>query len=248
MSQQWVRIPDKLRPYAPILDPGVNTVSTGNASIDGAIGGFPRGSLVLLEFDLDVHQDVVRCIELSMIADFLSKERGVVWLPMYATDYKIIGDQIGQLVGPKVLSSSFRMLETEAKDINYPFVSTIEGSDAQQDLSLSSLRYMLGDSKEPFLSILGYDAMEPVYGPGVFKDTLPHIDSMRRGGNIVIAIASSMSQSLPSLREQAKMHIKFENMAGCIMACGQKPRTPYYYLDTENAEGRLPAPRLMPMI
>ncbi len=89
--------------------------------------------------------------------------------------------------------------------------------------------------------------MEGVYGPNVFKDTLQHIDAMRRGGHVVIAIASTMSQSLHQLREQAKIHIKFENMSGRVMACGQKPHTPYYYLEFKG-EQDLPAPVLMPMI
>jgi hypothetical protein len=71
---------------------------------------------------------------------------------------------------------------------------------------------------------------------------------MRRGGHVVIAIASTMSQSLAPLREQAKIHIRFENMSGCVMAAGMKPHTPYYYLEFASQEEKLPSPRLVPMI
>jgi Holliday junction resolvase len=113
---------------------------------------------------------------------------------------------------------------------------------------MSSLKYMLGDSASPYLSILGYDVMEGVYGSGVYKQTVAHIDAMRRAGHVVIAIASTMSQSLAPLREQAKMHLRFENMSGCVMAVGMKPHTPYYYLDFSEPEERLPTPKMVPMI
>ncbi len=245
----WVRIPEHMQRHVPVKDPTSRTVSSGNFYIDQYFGGFPKGSLVLLEFDLDVHQDVVRCLELGVMSDFLEKGRGVVWLPMYATDYSIIDEQMRMLVGTNALSKSFRILDTEAgQEQTYPFITAIEGEDAGQDLRISSLKYMLGDSSTPYLSILGFDAMEGVYGSNVFKQTLAHIDAMRRAGHVVIAIASTMSQSLAPLREQAKIHIRFDNMYGCVMAAGMKPHTPYYYLDFAGQEDKLPSPRMVPMI
>lgn len=245
----WVKIPEKMRRHEVVPDPTPRTVSSGNAYLDRSIGGFPRGSLVLFEFDLDVHQDVVRCLELGVISDFLMKGRGVVWLPMYATDYSLIDEQMKMLVNEEALTKSFRILDTEAsQEQHLPFISAIEGEDAAQDLRMSSMKYMLGESSGPYLSILGFDAMEGVYGSGVFKQSLAHIDAMRRNGHVVMAIASSTSCSLDSLREQAKIHIRFENMAGCVMAGGMKPHTPYYYLDFAGMDDRLPSPRLVPMI
>lgn len=245
----WVRIPERMQRHHAVMDPNNRTVSSGNAYIDQFFGGFPKGSLVLWEFDLDVHQDVVRCLELAVMSDFLDKGRGVVWLPMYATDYTLVDEQMRMLVGKEHIDRSFHILDTQGEqDVVLPFVTAVEGSDASQDLRWSQVKYMLGDSSSPYLSILGYDTMESIYGQAVFKDSLSHIDAMRRGGHVVIAIASSRSSSLPALREQAKMHIKFENMAGCVMAAGMKPHSPYYYLDFAGAEDRLPTPRLVPMI
>ncbi|MBI0583854.1 MAG: hypothetical protein ISF22_06455 [Methanomassiliicoccus sp.] len=245
----WVRIPERMAKHVPVKDPAGRSVSTGNFYFDQYFGGVPKGSLVLWEFDLDVHLDVVRCLELGIMSDFLSKGRGVVWLPTYATDYSIVDEQMRMLVGPEPLSKSFRILETDAgQEQSFPFITAIEGEDASQDLRMSQLKFMLGDSASPYLSILGYDAMEGVYSGNVFKQTLAHIDAMRRAGHVVVAMASTMSQSLPSLREQARIHIRFENMAGCTMAAGMKPHSPYYYLDFAGAADALPSPRLIPMI
>ncbi len=244
----WVRIPEKMGKHAPVNDPSMRTVSSGNKYLDEYVGGFPKGSLILWEFDLDVHQDVVRCLELGVMADFLAKGRGVVWLPMYATDYSLVNSQMGHLVGGS-LGTNFRILDPEKEqEVSYPFITAIEGEDAGQDLRMSSINYMLAESQAPRLSILGYDVMEGLYGQDVFKRTLQHIDGMRRAGHVVIAIASSTSSSLASLREQAKIHLRFENMGGCVMMVGMKPHTPYYYLDFEGQEGKLPSAKLVPMI
>ena len=245
----WVRIPEHMQKHVPVKDPTPRTVSSGNFYADQYFGGFPKGSLVLWEFDLDVHQDVVRCLELAVMSDFLEKGRGVAWLPMYATDYSLIDEQMRMLVGTNALNRSFRIFDPQAgQEHHYPFVTAIEGEDAGQDLRMSNLKYLLGESSTPFLSILGYDAMEGVYGSNVFKQTLAHIDAMRRAGHVVIAVASTLSQSLASLREQAKIHVRFENMSGCVMAAGMKPHTPYYYLDFTGQEDKLPVPKLVPMI
>jgi KaiC/GvpD/RAD55 family RecA-like ATPase len=245
----WIHLPEKMKRHDPVPDPNSRSVSTGVKNVDQSIGGIPRGALTLWEFDLDVHQDVVRSLELAVMSDFVSKGRGVAWLPMYATDYSIIAEQMRSLVGEQAMKKSFRILDPEAgQEQSYPFINAIEGEDAGQDLRMSSLKYMLGDSASPYLSILGYDVMEGVYGSGVYKQTVAHIDAMRRAGHVVIAIASTMSQSLAPLREQAKMHLRFENMSGCVMAVGMKPHTPYYYLDFSEPEERLPTPKMVPMI
>jgi len=246
----WVRIPPQMERLPPVDDPDPRCVSSGNASMDRAFGGFPRGSLVLWEVDLDVHQDVVRCLELAVISDFLQKGRGVVWLPMYATDYRRVDEQVRMLSGDDG-GRALRILDTQGETEEVPaIVKTMEGADAGQDLRWSEMRYLMeqAGAGAPYLSILGYDAMEAVYGGGVFRDSLAHIDAMRRGGNVVIAIASARSASLAPLRQQAKIHIRLEDMSGCVMAAGMKPHTPYHYLDFTGPADRLPVPRLVPMI
>ena len=246
----WVHIPETMRPLptAPRMDD--LTISSGNESLDQWFGRIPRGSLVLWEFGLDIHQDVVRCLELAIMSDVLQKGRGVAWLPMYATDYGLVERQMRMLTGKENIPA-LRILDVQGELAGqYEMVKTVEGEDIAQDLRWSEMRYMMegANASTPYLSILGYDAMEAIYGSGVFRSSLEHIDAMRRGGHVVVAIASSRSASLDALRQQAKLHIRFEDMAGCVMAAGMKPYTPYLYLDFEGPEGQLPVPKLVPMI
>ncbi|MFP4171157.1 MAG: gas vesicle protein GvpD P-loop domain-containing protein [Methanomassiliicoccales archaeon] len=239
------RLPKEMDPHYPVKDPSKRTVSSGNESMDQVFGGFPRGEVTLLEIGRDVPQEVIRRVELSLVADFVSKMRGVMWFPMYSMDYSFFNDQMVQMVDEDMIAKSLRVLyRGRYSDRALPFLTMIEGTDASHDLKWNSLKYLLSETSTPYLSLLGYDALESVYGEDVISGTSSHLDAMRRLGNVVVVEATSSSRSLDRLAHQASLHIRLENMAGAVMACGQKPFTNYYYLDFRNGID----PDLVPML
>jgi len=244
----WFNMPEEPEKHTPIHDPSAEMVSTGNASMDAEIGGLRRGSVVLLEICENVPQDIVRAIEYSLIADFLSKKRGVIWFPEFAVNYETLDRHMRKMVSKEALSGCVRVLDNSPMEKSFEFVSVIEGSDAAQDLRLNSLRFMLARSAvEPYLSILGFDSLEALYGPDVLPDTFMHLEAMKRSGNVVLAEATTSSGSLKQLSHQARIHLKLESLAGTVMLCAQKPLTPYYYLDFEASVEGL-APKLVAMV
>jgi hypothetical protein len=248
-ESNWLNIPDDLVPHVPVKDPNHDVVSTGNESMDRELGGLKRGSIVLLEIGENVPQDIVRAIEYAIISDFLSKRRGVIWFPLFAVNYEALERQVREMVSKDALSGCLRVLDHDAPmDKSYDFVSVIEGSDAAQDLRLNSLRFMLSRSAvEPFMSILGFDSLEALYGPNVLPDAFVHMEAMKRAGNVVLAEATTSCSSLRQLAHQARIHIRLESLAGTVMMCGQKPVSPYYFLDFERAKEHI-VPRLIPMV
>ena len=248
-ESNWFNIPDELEPHVPVKDPAPDTVSSGNESLDKELGGFRRGSVVLLEIGESVPQDIVRSIEYSLIADFLSKKRGVIWSPLYAVNYDALERHMRSMVSKEALSGCLRILDHDAPtEKSYDFVSVIEGSDAAQDLRLNSLRFMLSKSAvEPYMSILGFDSLEALYGPSALPDTFVHLEAMKRAGNVVLAEATASCAGLRQLAHQARIHIRIESLAGTVMMCGQKPVSPYYFLDFEAAKERI-VPQLVPMV
>ncbi|MEM0449845.1 MAG: gas vesicle protein GvpD P-loop domain-containing protein [Methanomassiliicoccales archaeon] len=245
----WFNLPDEMEPHTPIKDPGNDMVSMGNENIDKELNGLRRGSLVLLEIGENVPQDIIRALEYTLIADFLCKRRGVFWFPLFAVNYEVLDRHMRQLTSREALSGCLRILDHEAPvDKKYDFVSVIEGADAAQDLKLNSLKFMLSRSaNEPYLSILGFDSLEALYGVNVLPDIFVHMEAMKRAGNVVLAEATSSSASLKQLTHQARTHLKLESLAGTVMLCGQKPVSPYYFLDFESAKERI-VPRLIPMV
>jgi KaiC/GvpD/RAD55 family RecA-like ATPase len=246
-EQTQVMIPEVMKRHSPVEDPSDSTVSTGIADFDRVIGGLPKGGLVFFEFGPDIPQEVIECIELTIVADFISKKRGVVWYPLRSLNYPTLDGQINMLVSKDKISKCLKVLDASGIDAGYPFVSIIEGNDASNDLRWDSLSYLLSNASKPFISILGYDAMESQYGNDVFRNTHAFIDTMRREGNIVLAEATEVSTSFAALAHRSQLHIQIESIDGTVMFCGIKPYTPYYGIEFEITEG-LPRVELIPMV
>ncbi len=241
-------LPVSLGKHVSVPDPDLKTISFGCSALDMVMGGLPRGGMALLEIDQGVPQSTVQWLETSIIVDHLSKGRGLVWNPLYSLDYAEIQKRLqGKLEKPAMMDG-LNILDTSNQSTEgYRFLRAIEGTDASHDLRWDSLKYMLSKSQEPYLSILGFDSMEATYGGDVLPQTFHHIDSMRRGGHVVVAEATPISKSLPHLANQATMHIKLESVNGTVLLCGQKPYTPYYHLEIEVIDG-VDCPRMMPMV
>jgi hypothetical protein len=245
----WFSIPDEPERHVSIIDPGADRVSFGNDSMDIVFGGIKRGTMVLLEVGDDVPQEYVRAIEYGLVSDFLTKKRGVIWFPLFAVNYDILDKQMRKMTGKDAVIGCLKVLDHEAPtDKSYDFLNVIEGSDASQDLRMNSLRFMLSKAAvEPYVSILGFDSLEALYGEDVLPEVNVHLEGMKRSGNVVFAEATTSSKSLKRLAHQAQIHLKIESLAGTVMICGQKPHSPYYYLDFEQAKEKI-APSLIAMV
>jgi hypothetical protein len=122
------------------------------------------------------------------------------------------------------------VLDASEADASRPFVKKMEGADLANDLRWDSLKYLLKDSKEPYLSLMGLDALESVYGK-VIPKLMQHVDLMRRGGHMVVLEATDGSAGLETLSHQARLHIRLENLNGSVLLRGIKPTTICHCLD-----------------
>ncbi|HSV42218.1 MAG TPA: hypothetical protein VLH13_02270, partial [Methanomassiliicoccales archaeon] len=223
-------------------------ISLGDDSLDKVLGGAPKGGLLLVEIGEDVPQDFVHWFETNFLMDALSKNRGTVWYPNNSLDYGAVEKQIRQMVGLQRPADNLCILDPGNQGgVEVPFARTVEGADASHDLRWDQLRFLLSSAKSPYISILGFDAIEDVYGRDALPKVMPFVDAMRRGGHVILAEATTVSASLPYLSHQAKMHLKFESINGTVLICGQKPFTPYYHVECQTVDG-VRSPVLIPML
>jgi hypothetical protein len=191
---------------------------------------------------------MVRWFETNLVLDQLSKHRGAVWFPQHSLDYAHLDKQIRSMVGLDRPSDYLSVLDTgKQSGQEAAFVRVIEGEDAMHDLRWDQMRYQLSGAKGPYVGILGFDAIEDTYGRGAMPRVMPFIDSMRRGQNVIVAEATSISASLSQLSHQAKMHLKLESIDGTVLICGQKPFTAYYHME-RRLDGGVPRPVLVPLL
>jgi KaiC/GvpD/RAD55 family RecA-like ATPase len=239
------RIPDILPRHIPIEEDR-NKASSGFYSTDRTIGGMYRGSVNLIEIGEGVNYELVRYFELKMVADFLLKERGVIWFPQNSMDYALLNRRLDMLVGEEAVKN-LRVLESDnVYESTYPFLMTVEGEDASQDLKWNTLEFAVRNSQTPRLSILGFDTLEGIYGGDVLSSVIPYMDSLRRAGHIVLVEATSVCRSLPALSHRSQTHFKLESVTGANMMCGRKPFTPYHFINFIEGESG-PEPDFVPM-
>ena len=235
--------PDK---HTPVAEEDPKRISLGFESMDKVLGGPSKGGLVLIEVGEDVPQDFIRLFETTFVLDNLSKKRGIIWYPQHSLDYSMLDRQVHDLAKVERPSEVLCVLDPGNQSSDASFVRIVEGADASHDLRFDQLRYQLSGAKGPFVSVLGFNAIEDAYGKDVMPSVMPFIDAMRRSGNVIMAEATSISSSLPYLAHQAKMHIKFESINGTLLVSGQKPFTPYYHV--EMCKENNCRPTLMPML
>jgi hypothetical protein len=123
---------------------------------------------------------------------------------------------------------TLHVLDTSEAASSLPFVKKVEGADLANDLRWDSLKYLLKDSREPYLSVMGLDALESVYGKAVQK-LMQHVDLMRRGGHMVVLEATTVGRIGKLSYQRAAP--KLENLNGSVLLRGIKPNTICHCLD-----------------
>jgi KaiC/GvpD/RAD55 family RecA-like ATPase len=199
--------------------------SFGWSELDRLFGGAPLGSLTLVEIGSGLPMELLEMMEAALVAEHLGKGRGVLWYPQRTLDY----DSLSKRMQGAPLET-LHVLDASEADGSRPFVKKMEGADLANDLRWDSLKYLLKDSKEPYLSLLGLDALESVYGKAMPK-LMQHVDLMRRGGHMVLLEATDGSAGLETLSHQARLHIRLENLNGSVLLRGIKPTTICHCLD-----------------
>lgn len=199
--------------------------SLGWKELDRLFGGAPLGSLTLIEIGAGLPMELLEKMMAALVGEHLRQGRGVLWYPQRTLDYGSLSERMR---GAPL--DTLYVLDASEADASRPFVKKMEGADLANDLRWDSLKYLLKDSKEPYLSLLGLDALESVYGR-VIPKLIQHVDLMRRGGHMVVLEATDGSAGLEALSHQARLHVRLENLNGSVLLRGIKPTTICHCLD-----------------
>jgi hypothetical protein len=169
-------------------------------------------------------------MELALVSEHLRHDKGVIWYPQRTLDYTALPSLLEHSGSANM--EKLRILDPSGMvDGSYPFVKKLEGTDLANDLRWDSIKYLLKGAKSPYVSLLGLDALESRYGVGVVPELLLHIDTMRRGGHLVLLEATDGSDGLYNLSHQARLHLRLEIVNGSVMLHGIKPSTIYHCLE-----------------
>lgn len=222
------------RSWKPVQAPGADSSSFGSRQLDAVFGGLQHGSVTLIEVGPGVPSIYSDIIQDAMVASFAHRGNGVAWIPSRKASYDMLHDRISGMIGEDRFEKNVRIFEhSSAAPTDVPYLISLEGNKLLTDLKWETIEYNLSECNHPFLSLLGFDILESMYGndedKGFLDGLVEHVGAIRRGNHVMVAQALSSSTTyLQWLSDISLLHIKLENIEGTVMMYGMKPYTQFF--------------------
>ena len=235
--------------WKPVPDLSKDAVSTGNEALDALIGGAHKARIMCIEFGASVPTEYIDNLRLALVCNFATLGRGVAHVPPRKGSLELLREIVVPHVPAGVFDQHVRVFETTSLGgMEVPKGALhMEGSNVDTDLKWSNVEYQLPKSQHPFLSMLSFDTLESVYGPGVLEALSGHIASVRRMKDIFIGMTTPLTASSQKLASMASQYVRVENLDGSIVLYGEKPHTELYNVSFSDAAG-VPKAVLTPIV
>ena len=239
MKKRWVPIPDSS-----------GRVSLGMKDLDRMMqNGVPPGSIVLVELGPDVPPGACNLLEQSMVANFAALGRGVLWVPTKKETSGGARDRMSGLIGDERFARQIRIPEvaSQIEGANDPYIMPVEGNDVEADLRWKSVSFSLKGTSAPFLSIIGFDTLESIYGPNVIDSFAEHITSVKRNKAVLVGFITESSRCRDKLVDLATHRIRLDRIGGTTVVYCIEPFTECNALVVDR-EGDFPEITLVPIV
>ncbi len=223
-ERKWVRVDDP---------PG--HLSYGLEDLDAMTGGLAPGSVVLIELGPGMPPMVSDLLERSLVTSFANAGRGVLWVPLRKESGANVRASLQGVVSDEEMERSVRVVEPASQmDLGSGrFVLPVEGSKVADDLKWKNLTYSLDRASQPYLSLMGFESLESIYGGEVMEGLIEHLTAMKKNGGAFVGLTSPTSRSTARLADMATVHLKAERIGGTVVLHGSKPFTEIYALTVE---------------
>jgi KaiC/GvpD/RAD55 family RecA-like ATPase len=216
-KKSWMPIPD-----------GEGRVSTGILDMDHLLqGGIERSAVVMVELGTGVPLSVASTFEASLVSNFISHGRGVIWIPVRKASAESVRNRVSSHV-PKEQFDRLVKVPELASSLGpgyVPCVLPVEGSNAGSDLKWQNISYALQGAAQPYLSLIGFDTLESMYGVGVMESLVDHLTAIRRNGGVFVGMVTPSSASASRLADLATVTLRIERIGGTVVLYGEEPFT-----------------------
>jgi KaiC/GvpD/RAD55 family RecA-like ATPase len=241
------------RRFEPMPDSSTR-FSTGIKDLDEILGGgYPKGSMVLVEVDEKASMRYDYVI-LPTMWNFLAQSRGVFIIPPPGVEYTTIRDAFA-LGGFKEeeVEGFVRIFIRETTEARLgPCVLPVGGKDFESDLLKydavgRELRKKSGRGST--LYIFGMDTIADWYGErGAYTAIRVLASVAKRGSHLGMMLLKPGTPTLLKLASAiADVQLRVTREHGCVLVYGIKPRTPIHVMELDTSEG-YPVPKLTPII
>lgn len=237
-----IEFPKERRRFEPIPDTDTN-YSTGSRELDEMLGGgYPKGSLWVIERDLTVPYVLQRLIARVAAFNFLQHRRGVIIYPAPSATHEEIDQDYRGFVDHEALQL-VRVCEISPRS-RHPSVLPIGG--AAKDLENDERAW--NDAKEesrrktgkPILMVLSLETLENRYMESkekLFNMITNQVSSCRVDGDLAIAFSRPrLATGLRALSPAGNL-VRLTEKDGAILFYGVNPRTELHAIGLDFSEG-----------
>jgi KaiC/GvpD/RAD55 family RecA-like ATPase len=228
--------------------------SSGSPDLDAMLGGgYPRGSLALIEIDEHVTTLQYHLIVAPTAWSFAAQGRGVIIIPSAGVDPNLLRERAEE--GGFAMDEINSLLRVCVKDYPgiklEPYIVAFKGESLIEDYEryINVERELRERTEQPILHITGVDMLIDIYG---VKETLSAIRTyaarMRETGDLgIILLKPGYPRLAKILGATADTHLKITREHGSVLVYGVKPRTNLHILEMDTSKG-YPMPKLTPII
>ncbi|MEM2888637.1 MAG: ATPase domain-containing protein [Candidatus Bathyarchaeia archaeon] len=237
--------------FQPIPD-GTDRFSTGIPDLDSLLGGgYPKGSTVLLEIDLNV-STLQYHLFLASAFNFLAQDRPLFVIPSVGVDLDLILNRARDAgFADEKLERLLRVFEFKGIVLNkHPCLVEMEGRDTEVDIEkyLDTVDEIRTRTGQPVIHVIGVDKMATHYG---FEATLRilnlAVSMVRQRRSLAIFILKpGFKNAVPILNSIVDVHLKVVREHGALLVYGLKPRTNLNFVEMDVTKG-YPITRLKPI-
>jgi len=210
-------------------------MSYGITDLDEMTGGLAPGAVTLIELGAGLPPTVSGLLERSMVSSFAKAGQGVIWVPLRKESGAGARGILQNALTDAEMDKAVRVVEPASQmDLGSGrYVMGVEGSKVSDDLKWKNIAYALDGTSQPFLSLMGFDSLESIYGGEVMEGLVDHLAAVKRNGGAFVGLTSPTSRSTARLADLATVHMKVERIGGTVVLYGIKPFTECFALTIE---------------
>ena len=227
----------------PIPDPP-GRYSSGLKDLDEVLGGYPKGSTILLEIDARVTRDQYRVIIWPHSANFLRNKRPIITIPGIGSSTKDLEAFYESYALPedeRKLARHFLTIEAVNRHIpaNIVTYNPRDGASSLIEKIESSAEELMKEIGSPPLIVVSMDSLEFNYELENVLEIVSRITAWTRRNNALSLLAdkSSYPELTRKISSIASIHLKLTRRHGCLLLYGIKPMIPLHAVKVETEKG-----------
>jgi KaiC/GvpD/RAD55 family RecA-like ATPase len=225
--------------------------SSGIKEMDTIFGGFRRGSTFFVDVLEGVSNEVVNTLVLSMIANFLRQQSGVIIVPPNKLSFRRLKaaalrygfvDQLNTHLRLFTSAATSLGVSSAAGELGEPYYKTVafrESSDLENAWSMV-LEELRNQGCQDLLCVIGFGWLNSWVGPSELPRWATRItNDTATESNLAVTIGYSSTPEINRyLADLADIHVEIAVKEGVTIFRGINPSTPQYCIYTQLKEGK----------